>query len=470
MANRNERGSILLFIGAVVIPILLAFATISIDVSRISYLRSDLQGYLDETALYGVRYLPDQNQTVKSVTDYWMRFDTKYPVAVTIKNDQVILETEIQYAPIFASFFEAVGQRLSFPIPIISKARTVPQDIAIVLDRGASSAPALLSGEDDAWGDEKEWGSAALFQSEISLSYLGENIQPRIATQQCFNPAFSKLKTAILYSFKHLDKFSLNKLSVYGAPGLQGELGTIRQLSFPGTIDPAFGDSHVDWDTDHYVRIEESEEGLPVKSIYCAAVADEEEHFRKYNFPEGFYNPDLHFVNHTSWDITESYPLSFEHIIWTKTSIPGRFMDFKQIVSNLTYKLVLTRPEDRRGSLALYTNKVALIFSGDVPYIGGIRFDQLSLGHREELRGELTHFGEECVAQKSHCTVFYVSLNTDYSAVESTKAFFEEISEHNSALKDHFALKIIAGSDIQSLSNKIISVLSMGGQYAVLSS
>lgn len=465
---RAERGSVLVFILAAVVPLFFALSSIALDVSRTTLKLSAFQADLDTVALHCAKYLPDLTKVDEAARQEWRALGHTQELQVEVQEDIVKLQSSSRLVPTFASFFEQFDENYFISLPARSSARIIPNDAALILDRGSNGAPDIFSSGDQGWGDPREWAPATLFSDEVFPQKNGIAVNARIATGHCFNPTFSKAKGALLTTLRHLDSFALNKIGLFDAPGALGEVGIVKEISFKSSaLPPKILDTHIDWNVDRYEYAEEPElDAFPVKSIFCAAIADEElrSEISHYKFPEWIAGVGAPLVNHTEWSVFDGYPLSFEKVIWSKSIHTERKMDLRLVLSSLRGYLFMQAPERRRGGLARQTRKLALIFSPNIPSVAGTSLFTLSSSEQNLLQDEIVLFASVCAASKTSCELSYFLFNGDAPSADAIQSQFDQLLIDNE-LKRFFKIKVFFNAD-----TKILSAALSGGQYAVLAS
>lgn len=279
----KSTGSVVFIFAVVLLPLLLGFFAISIDLSKVYFERGHLQAAADAAALNAANSLPFSykalevaKQTIEQ--NGFKEDDFQYDVT----QDSVRVSTDNYQVRSFAGFSGLVNQ--FFDLSVTARARLTPRDIDIFMDNSSYLAPPILKSPDSlaqsslyAWGGDM-W-PASDFSKKFRLKYLrpaNDNLNPKVAakqftvsakisTQQCFNPSFSALKEATyrLYNyFAGIPSFSVGLLM--GPSGVSNEnIAVVHQLRRGGQIDSQTAEGYFNYYRSKFTSDE-----------YCLALAD----------------------------------------------------------------------------------------------------------------------------------------------------------------------------------------------------
>jgi hypothetical protein len=258
----SENGHAALYV-LLLLPIVVSFTVVAVDVSAWNALRDKLQQQADTLALQAANALPDTSRATA--------FIASAPAGIPGKNAQVEVffpdsrnaavgvRIHASYEPAFAFFLSRNALHKAFTIERSAVAQVVPGDYALILADGASLRPPLLHSADGSsrefalWGSELDWPAADYFSCVQPERHPEPNVlqwpwwndwnRPdfkRWATQSCFNPAFTPLKLGAIALSDALLRLGTNRLALIFTPGGTGPDGyrIARHIQSPDQLLP----------------------------------------------------------------------------------------------------------------------------------------------------------------------------------------------------------------------------------------
>lgn len=467
MKRRDQNGSILVLVTGFVLPLLFLLMSATIDVQAYLNRVEELQSIADDAALVGARYLPDREAAKLMVGSFLENRAQGASYSIVTTPDLVTLTVSRSFSPFFADIFGVIlNSQIVMPYNAESKARAAPLDVYIAVDRSEYLSPALAVDASGTWGEAGQWGAADIFTSRLQIPFGATSLDPTIATQQCFNPHFSSVKRAAVRTFDFFSSFQLNRVGVHYFPGAVAPLGRTRELNEGLDADKklTFFDTHLDWDSDQYVTVEEQEspESFPVQSTYCASVAESEPFFEQYRVPDPPRYMEITpqseaLVNQNSWTINPDYPLTVREKIWSRVINKGDQMDFSVVINAMSQSLFQSGQHKDRGGLVNHAGQVAFVISDRPPQINGLRFEYNGDAASIELHHSLHRLGSHKEEQSTKFSLYYLMIGgTQAEAQELSDLFSQEklIGKTGEVLFDP---KVIRVEDPELSLSKIVS-------------
>lgn len=257
MSNQNvlvraqivgEQGNIL-FHALIVLPILLGLVAAVLDISRWYTKGNEVQHLADRLALKAAQFLPDRQAAESVILSAGQSAS---------KDISQLLEETLLYFP--TSGTQSIGIKIKaqssatlsklfiegddgFPIYRKAVAQVVPMDSIFILADGATLRPSLHWIDDNSvrttapWGDRGEWPQSGYFRcarpplmpltnsSPDWESLWADDLFQRLATQSCFNPAFSALKVGVIGVLDELEAGKENRIGLLFSPGNDPHVG-----------------------------------------------------------------------------------------------------------------------------------------------------------------------------------------------------------------------------------------------------
>ncbi len=485
---QNTSGSITLFAAAIVLPLMLFLLSLSADIRAYVLARERAQHALDETGLYSYRFInaghsgsagvPGSGFAVTRAEAYIRRFPDVAPkTSISQEGDMLYLEyaghVPLHFASFFSRFFSSPDE-LSIPVQARTRVRGTVFDSVIAVDRSCYLSPSGSS-EDAAWGDREEWPSSRLFEREFRTG-----LPARIATQQCFNPSFSALKTAAVESYAALHSFSLNRTAVGFFPGAHEWFTVLRPLSRTG--DPPEAD------------FIESISG----NVACAAVAEDDESPRHYWFPDrqsqgsdALGGKPSMFKEHWKYDPAYDEVLTASEVIWTRAALSGAMDTRKEpethlVIEDLLPVMFASGSSHDRGGLRNRAVRSIFLLAGDVPRSRGVRFgDPGDDSLRQKLHDAFERYrtwlktwnspaagGGDLAILRFYYILLqprYSDLSCDSTRLSELRDFLEEESLIDGAKKEYFNIRFSVAADGDSAGAKIMGALLLENKAGVIS-
>lgn len=366
----SQRGSALLFVTAVVIPVIFFLFSLSVDLN-VYYTRNQrAQKVLDDAVLYGHRFLPSQEAAKRAVQLFVNQNQSELGeigsgLSVSATSD-MITATFTGTAPL--NFTHWFGADIKLEFSAYAKARSTPLDVYLALDTGAAMAPGLAS---TPWGSALDWPAANFFESEPQF----QDIDHRLVTEQCFNPSFSSEKLSAIRIYDILSSFQLNNIGLGFYPGFIFALDQARSVEKGGRrSDASKFPGEADFDKNS---------GTPyTNNLYCMAAAEREVQHLAYKFPtrnrkfeSGIVdqNRPLNRLYPGTSDLDNEYLPYMEarDVIWSRAVNSVSNSKFDDVLTLVGSSLLAANSDTTRGSLIDAPVKYGIFISGDVPKISG---------------------------------------------------------------------------------------------------
>ncbi|MBN8549312.1 MAG: hypothetical protein J0M12_08370 [Deltaproteobacteria bacterium] len=473
---RAEGGTTVLMAATVVLPIIFFLFSVSLDATRYMAENQQSQKVLDEIAAYAYRFLPFESQARNAAQSYLARYSRLAEnTTVTVDSDTVSLLYQGLSPLSFPRFF---GFEAGIPISAYSKARGTPFDALIVLDSGSSVGPALSSSA--AWGDLSAWPPATFFANEFVLSDAGIPIDPRVLTQQCFNPTFSALKLGAARVFEYLAHSRSNAVGIMVAPGSSSAIDVLRPVVSPRQWPLGAGEASLS----PYV-------GLHNRNALCAAAAEREQVADGYRFPNA--NPQLEdeggspnqpvdlalpSIEQASWELNpEMLPyVRARQALWSQARRENSMMDSSEVLQAVRASLIGAHFEGDRGGLSNEAFKSAYVFSADVPQALGARFPDAAVvaalaAQFEAIRSDIVESQRDLFLKIDYVLFRHPGVEeADFeSRVQQLAEFFEEQQKIEGQYTENFQISLAYADSPESFTRKVLPTIALSRRTAVLS-
>lgn len=375
---RGEKGSGVMFFVAVIIPLFTVLLSITFDMIVFYSERSRVQQIVDDALIQGSHYLPHADQA-KIVAEQWIaERDSELSKFVTFESSDSshlsasgVFPVDTFFLRFIASSDSKSGHIDSIQFGLSGKVTVHPRDVVIVLDTSSYLAP--KPGE-DTWGTDNFWPAARIFPFPVAAPGGGD-LDPKMATQQCFNPPFSALKEAAIRFYDYVAAFPMNSVGVLTIPGTIRDAGgvsepvsVVRDTAVPGS-----GASKFD-----YYRAPGTPRSRAVSDELCLGIA---EHLR----PRSYRVPPLpdhlsHIesdsgtvVSKANFRLNPSFvsQLGPRKILWSRSVRQNNFR-IDEALRAVRAQLLGTASRDDRSGAASEVQKTAVLFLGDFPRLGNI--------------------------------------------------------------------------------------------------
>jgi len=469
----KQQGSLSLFFAALVLPLLFFLFALSVDITKYFRESQRAQKALDDAALYAYKFMPFQARASQAARSYLSQYHgLAEAVDIQVDADSITLVLNSHANLSFASYFMPEGV---ITMTAYAKARGTPFDTLLAIDSSNYLAPGL---EEEAWGTPAEWPAADFFaagQPYPCLKSGGGWVEARNLTQLCFNEAFSALKLSAIRAYQYLAGFRFNAVGVGFFPGSGGLLfDEVRPVQFGRSPVPDGGEAFFK----NYVRYCGSCE-------YCAAAAQEEINHEAYKFPaanesiEGLWQPppgEPQMILPPDWHFNPDYRsyLRASQAIWSRVALQELPRIDELLLEILLRIIPPLFPE--RGGLQLRPQKTAIIFAGDVPRLGTVRFaapgDPVALAMAAQFEQFRTVLREN---PDFSLKLFYVIVQHAHSLEQlperfmELKGFLAAEEQLDPALGRRFELRALMASDAETLARTVAGEIILDKKSAVLS-
>jgi len=265
----GQKGHAALYV-IVCLPMVLALTVLAIDVSRFQGLKESGQARVDEIATDAARLLPNTTSALAFVADAFSQESELFlSQAPNITNERVEITARGSVDSLFDFLFELsgnAGQVFSFEES--SVAVVVPQDVMIIMSDDNSLRPKA----NNAWGSESSWPASKYFDfvNAPEITGAGASSNPvywdkwwesyddtlyrRWATQSCYNPVFSALKSSVVSFIDRIQASPLNQVGLVFTPGDDPSLGFSKAQ--PLAVSPSVASWSSYWESRSYISDE----------------------------------------------------------------------------------------------------------------------------------------------------------------------------------------------------------------------
>ncbi|RMD87936.1 MAG: hypothetical protein D6808_00585 [Candidatus Dadabacteria bacterium] len=392
----NERGSMLLFVAAVLIPALLFAFIFSLDISKFFNYRERVQEIADNAVMAAAQALPYQSEAVSIVTNL---ISSKLgsgaqlaPPVVTSDTIQITLTVSTTLP--FVSYFDPNLANISYQVR--AEARITPVDAFMVIDSSSYMAPP----PGVRWGSQWLWPSYDAFSNLIGIpQFYAGSPTAEVMTQRCYNPVISPIKKAAVTLFDYLSSQRSNAVGIGFYPSYfgSGTVDSARRVMTAGFYDEYSQQNVPEAILDPYV---EYDLGVEFADANCAAIIDDIT-FQPYDIPDlpqilqspsencpyTPIPPTISLNQSTHYGLNPAYIpcVRGREAIWVRSARVGpydaisnqfgrRVGDISAVLSRSWWEIMGAVPVSSRAGLLASARKVVIILAGDVPWEGGARY------------------------------------------------------------------------------------------------
>ena len=449
---RAEKGAMMLFVAAVILPLLFLFFAFTLDIEKYFRDKARAQHAIDEAGLYAFRLLPDVerarqgaqlylNVNASAIAPY-----TKIQAAA----EGLSLSVEAGSRVSFASFFggrEGSADVLNLPVQVYSRVQGAPLDAFVAMDASAYLAPEL--GQSTAWGEAGTWPSATLFAGSSPhvriVDARQRTIDGRLLTQQCFNPVYSVLKRVTIALYETLAASAQNAVGIGFFPGGGMGVDIAREI-----LPRAAGSAEAVW-------VAGAQTDAGVVSDYCLAAAHYESAQPQYWVPAFDPSRPAHgwrsepapaeAVLPGAWLYNPDYAaLRVREVVWAQAVRPPQWQcETEAVLEVVAHRLGAARALAARGALRGSSLGLGVIIAGDVPRKGARRFPDVEVS--EALRAKAAQLATLLSQAQTRLGIrqrIYYALLSDHpglsarigrAEIEELSAFFRSISSEKLEVK-----------------------------------
>ncbi|MCB0329435.1 MAG: hypothetical protein KDD70_07220 [Bdellovibrionales bacterium] len=488
----SERGTVLLFIAAVVLPFIFFLFSLLIDVAMYLHEEREVQTLLDKGGLYVQRFLPYVPEAQAAFDSYILENPTLTRGVTTLRyepasqlSDVLTLRYERTFSPFFANLF---NNDIGFNLQVQSQVRVSPFNVQILLDASSYLAPPLDAPQ--GWNSSTEQPAYLFQQGLLTYSYdfngdqIGERVDPLVASQQCFSAPFLALKRSAVRMYQYLASFRDNAIGLGVYPsGIGGFLAPIRSLS-PSLSPSAESDlSFVSWNTPF------------VRNEHCAAAAEREtvqDQFTVPVAPDSFAglwrapaNGGYMISQPSGWQVEQGYTdFSGESLLWAQSSRYNAQGDTAAVLQSIAFDLLALPPIESRGGLQHTVNRQAIIFAGDMPWGNGQRLlNGSGFGVNPQVESwlttALTQIGDAVSTHDLlefrlfYLAFFHQGLSGTLTDFQDGMAAFQTLadtvrSNYPAEVQERLTFQVLGGDDPQLLSDQVLSYLALNRRTGVI--
>lgn len=379
--RRRQRGSVALLVAITLLPLILLGLTLSVDLANYYGDTRAVQTALDDAAMHAYRYLPYSVDAERAVRSYLaMRYPEYFTdgngLSTQVTADAIALQYRGRSPIYFPRLFGWLTQSdvpEDVGIAATSVVRATAMDVLVAFDMSARHVAPSLEGP--AWGEVTDWPAAEFFQHQHTfIRQNGEAVDPRIATQQCWNPALSTLKRAAIRTYQYFSAFNRDQVGVAIFPGYGAHVDVVREVQALDTNLENGAEAH--W-TNFY--------GEARGDAYCAAAFERELQEQKYRLPEAMSGlrtwqvpagAPSEMVLPPDWAFNADYApyLSVSRAVWGAVARDGPVTEFPMLTEYVASLLLGAPVMEQRRALKMKSMKIGFIFLGDLPWAGGVRW------------------------------------------------------------------------------------------------
>ena len=404
----KRQGSVSTAFLAVIVPLFIGITTIVVSLNEYFYELENEQKFLDSALILGLQGLPDKKLAEEKIATY-LKKRSNYFENLNVDFSGGVVTAQIlgsKKIPLFSYFSET----FLLPVNIQAVARSIPQNISLIIDESSYLAPSEDS--DELW-DSINWSSSQYISNnfeELELNMLAKS--PENLTQKCFNPIYSNLKLTALEILNFAQSNALNNLAVAFAPN---EGSSIEILNFTGS------------------GYEDYRKNLEFTSNkYCALSAQNENYIYKYRFPKTNSNIEK-IIDPISLEYNKYYDsyLLPEEIIWSRSaSFSNRVMDINAVF-NFLYLSV-------SKVISPNSNNKIFILAGDLPQTQLYRFPDNKI--KSIIRSGIKNLSILSYTTKAELKINYYIFKNDFSNLIDEDNILE-LQEYFNELQKEFQSK-----------------------------
>lgn len=473
----SQSGSAIVFLAAILLPLLFFLFGITIDVARYYSETRTVQNVLDEASLFGNRYLPFSQAAESAVTSYLHSYREVAPfTAVEVDNRSITL----RYVRPFELFFPQIfGINLEIPVSAFARSNTSPLDVLIAMDTSSYLGPTLPTGEP--WDND----DAAQFFELYPILFAPDEggppqpINPQLLSEQCFGRALAAIKRTTITTFEYLSSIQLHSIGLALFPGDFTPLELVRAPIAPlRSGDPS--------DIPFLAHA-----GSFVSNDLCAAAAQQEPYLEPVKFPVsnpalgGLWTPPdgapARLIEPPAWHFNPEYGpfLRASQLIWSQVrrDNEANAPNTPQVILQAGAAVLSAENRPSRGAISDAVTKIIIVIAGDMPWSNGLRLvsqsGELNSQVTSSLGASLTELQELSDEQSVRIRLLYVVLRQpgsehffDIGATALTSIF-----QQTSETTDHseFTASLISANNTDELSQQVSAVLALEQKGGVLS-
>lgn len=257
--SKTEGGNIIFFL-LIIVPLIFAISIAGFDFANYLRLRQEGQRVADSAVMSGLRLLPDMSAASGVVRDIVNR--EGYEVAhnqsgmelLSVSRSSIGLTLHYPYRPKFGVLLPG----LRFNLLETASAQFVPRDHVVIV----SDAVTLRPPAKHRWGNVGQWPSSKYFR--LVANPRTENMGPEPvywpnwssewesdtfrswATQSCYNPVFSRIKSLAVNLVDVLGAGQKDRVGLIFSPGdfSNADFTVAREVSFPSAATQVIWSQH----------------------------------------------------------------------------------------------------------------------------------------------------------------------------------------------------------------------------------
>lgn len=463
------------FVAAFVIPFLFFLFSLSLDLSKYFTETQQAQKAADDAALYAYRFLPYSTKAALAARNY-LSSAGSLAESAEISADSYSVSIAINTASdlSFARFF---GLQAGIPIAAYARAWGSPLDVYIAVDSSAVIAPAVPDGA--AWGDPQQWPAAGFF--ELHGPSLAGDVRADLLTQRCFNPAFSAIKYAAIWTYDYLSASPHNAVGVGFYPGVLSALDVAREVVPGGAVAAGRGEA----------LLGTQQNTLYGRHEWCAAAAEAETFHEQYRFPEfstvipRLWDPEngrpASMIEGPNWSFNADYQphLQAREVIWSRAASEvsdgsAGGPSISAVLRDISGKLLAAPTVSSRRALAGRPRKSAIIFAGALPREEDGYFPSAQV--QAAMMDEFAWIREQVQTWKTNMRILYVLFphpgneSGDFvNGVERLQEFFDSQSfDSNGSNPPDFEVSLVFATNPQELKRQVPALLLLERKAAML--
>ena len=477
----KEQGSMMLFIAAILIPILFVFFSLTLDFEQFFGEKESIQHLADQAALYGYRFLPNKANATAATKLYLTQNSSITAISeVTVTADSVTVDvnktSNLTFANLASLISHSSTDPIGIPLSVHAVARGVPIDAFVMMDTSTYLAPSIS--DSVPWiqnGERSLWPSAQFFSSTNLWDIRAQMHEPayvnEVVSQSCFNQIFSKVKKATIGAYQKLANFRLNAVGLGFYPSVYNSVDVARAVRSLDTV----GIGEAGWiaspPSQEYVRNE-----------LCFAAADMELSHTAYRFPTAPASLEYQWKSPSTgapamkvipgvWNINpEVQPfLSVPQIIWSQAVRVGVDVNTPAAILQGATQIYAANSWQGRGGLTNRAARVLVVLAGDVPRVGGLRYPNSAV--ETALGGVITQikaYASGLTGDTSHgIIIYYVLTDMKSSSVSAEATTLDAYFKTQST--QSVRLQLVYGSDPEVMANAAVNAVLAESRRGVIS-
>jgi len=493
LMKQHQRGSVLLFISAIVIPFLFFTLSLGLDVAMFFHEKRRAQTLLDQAGLHVQRflpYVPEAQAAFDSFIEDKSLLQQGVSTLVYHPDEQVSDIITLRYERPFTPFFaNLIASNLAIQLVAESQIRTNPFNIHIAVDTSSYMAPSI----DDplGWSPDTEvpaslFGQGILnFAHDLNGDHIAEMVNPLVASQQCFSRPLRTAKRNAIRLYQYVSSFRDNMVGLSAYPsGSGGFLDILQPVSLtliPGTHPNPNQFQH--WSAP-FVRNED-----------CAAASEQEVIRESFQVPlahESFVglwrasSSGEYLIDPAAgWEVNPFFQeISGEVLLWSQAVRAHASADTPEVIRAMSLSLLALDDAESRGGVRGKAVRQAIVFGGDLPWSQGERFmnhttgmisDEVSASLTSVFHdiGNLVATYEDLNFHLFYITFFHEGLSGTAdqfsTGIDAVQVLADSVlSQLPEDVQERLTFRFIGTGNSETVSDELLSLIAMNRRSGVI--